>query len=51
MNENKIIELETTLAHHDQQITEMSEVITDQWKMIESLKRRIDKALAKIERL
>ncbi len=51
MNEEKIIEIETALAHHEQQINEMSEVITDQWKMIDALKRSLDKALAKIERL
>lgn len=51
MNEKKIIELETALAHHEQQITEMNEVITDQWKMIDALKRRLDKALVKIEQI
>lgn len=51
MNDDKIIDIETALAHHEQQITEMSEVITDQWKMIDALKSRLDKLLAKIERL
>ena len=51
MNEEKIIEIETAIAHHEQQLTEMSEVITDQWKMIDALKRALDKANAKIERL
>ena len=49
--ENKIIDIEIMLAHHEQQITEMNEVITDQWKTIDALKRSLDKALAKIERL
>ncbi|MGH1455897.1 MAG: SlyX family protein [Alphaproteobacteria bacterium] len=48
---DKIIDIEITLAHHEQQITEMSDLITDQWKMIEILKRRLDKALAKIDQI
>ncbi len=49
--EKKIIDIEITLAHHEQQIAEMSEVITDQWKMIDALKYRLEKALAKIEQI
>lgn len=47
--DDPIIEIETALAHHDMQIAEMSDVITEQWKMIDTLKRRLDKALAKID--
>lgn len=51
MDIEKLIEIETTLAHQDQQITDLNAVITDQWKDIDRLKRMLDKAMAKIERL
>tara|TARA_R110001592_G_scaffold27763_25_gene102937 strand:- start:17678 stop:17908 length:231 start_codon:yes stop_codon:yes gene_type:complete len=51
MTENKLIEIETTLAHHDQQLMEMSAVITDQWKEIETLKRKLSRAIDKIDQL
>lgn len=50
MNE-KITEIEITLAHQEQTITEMGDIITAQWKEIETLKKRLDKTLAKIEEL
>lgn len=50
MNE-KITEIETTLAHHEQTITELNDVITAQWQEIETLKKRLDKTLAKIEQI
>lgn len=49
MDQEKLTELETALAHHEQQIIEMSDVITDQWKMIDALKRKLDKVVAKME--
>lgn len=49
--EEKIKYIEMTLAHQEQTITELSDVITEQWKEIELLKRRLDKTLAKIEQL
>ncbi len=47
--DKKIIDIETTLAHHDQQIAEMNDVITDQWKQIEALKAKIARLGDKIE--
>ena len=47
----RLNDIETTLAHHDKVITELSDVINDQWKEIESLKRQITKANNKIEEL
>ncbi len=49
--ENKIIDIETTLAHHDQQIAEMSEIITDQWKQIETLNRKLLRLGDKMEQM
>ena len=51
MSDEKIIEIETTLAHHEQQIVEMSAVITDQWKEIDTLKRQLNRAMDKIDQL
>lgn len=51
MTDNKLIEIETTLAHHEQQIMELSGIITDQWKEIEALKRKLSRAMDKIEQL
>ena len=49
MDQEKITQIEIALSHHEQQITEMSDVITDQWKMIDALKRKLDKVMAKME--
>ena len=46
MAEEKIIAIETTLSHHDQQIQELSEMIGAQWKEIERLKRRLEDVMA-----
>lgn len=51
MTDSKLIEIETTLAHHEQQIMELSAIITDQWKEIEALKRKLSRAMDKIEQL
>ncbi len=51
MMDDKIIELEMTLAHQDQQITELNDVVTEQWKHIEVLRTRLDKALAKLDQI
>lgn len=50
-NENRIIELETTIAHHEQEIEQMSEVITDQYKMIQDLNSKVEKLFRKMDRL
>ena len=51
MDTEKIIDIETTLAHHEQQIAEMSTIITDQWREIEALKRKLSRTLDKIDQL
>jgi len=51
MDHNKLIEIETSLAHQEQQITELNAVITDQWAEIDRLKRLLNKALAKIDQI
>ncbi len=51
MDNNKLENIEVILAHQEQQINELNEVITEQWAQIELLKKRIKKVLLKIERL
>ncbi len=48
---NTLIDIETTLAHHEQQIEQMNAVITDQWKQIEMLEHKLSRAVNKIEQL
>lgn len=49
--EKRIADIEMTLAHQEQTITELNDVVTAQWKEIERLKKSLDKTLAKIEQL
>ncbi len=49
--EEKIINIETSLAHHEQQIAEMSEIITGQWKQIEALKAMLLRMGKKMEQM
>lgn len=47
--DKKLIDIETTLSYHDQQLAEMNDVITDQWKQIEKLKVALASLGDKIE--
>ena len=49
--DEKINNIETTLAHHDLQIQDLSEMISMQWKEIERLKLRLERADAKISEM
>lgn len=46
---DRIENLEITLAHQDQQIQDMSEMITAQWKEIDRLKRHIQQTEEKLQ--
>ncbi len=49
MADDRIIEIETRLAHHEKQIADLSEIAAAQWKEIESLRRQLGEALSRIE--
>ena len=49
MTEEKLNHIETTLAHQERQILDLSEMISQQWKEIEALKAHLQKANAKID--
>lgn len=48
MNEERLDNVETALAHHERQIADLSAMITDQWREIERLKRLLAAAQDKI---
>ena len=49
MSENRLENLEIILAHQEQQMQDMSEMITAQWKEIDRLKAKITRLEGKIE--
>jgi len=54
MTENKdlaarLIELESHLAHHERMINELSDVITQQWKTINGLTRKLDRLESRLQ--
>lgn len=51
MTDETLITIETTLAHHDQQIQELNDVIHQQWKDIEALKIQIGHLVQKLKEL
>lgn len=48
---DRINALEIKVAHQEQQITDLSEMVSEQWKIIESLKGSLSKADARLESL
>lgn len=51
MSDQKLITIETMLAHHEAQIEAMNDMIVKQWKEIDVLKKRLDRATDKIAEL
>ncbi len=47
----RLNEIEMTLAHQDKVIADLSDVINDQWKEIEALKRKLLETNNKIDEL
>ncbi|MBU0799620.1 MAG: SlyX family protein, partial [Alphaproteobacteria bacterium] len=47
MNNDRLDHIETTLAHQDQQIQDLSAMIAAQWKEIERLRRLLSAAQEK----
>lgn len=43
--------IEITLAHHEQQIADLSEMLNTQWQQIEALKRQLTMAQDKLKTL
>lgn len=50
-NDEKITDIEMALAHQEKTIADLSDVMNEQWKEIEALKRQLKKANTKIEEL
>ncbi|MCB1651126.1 MAG: SlyX family protein [Alphaproteobacteria bacterium] len=51
MNEKRLEEIESTLAHHEQSLQDLSDLVQVQWKEIERLKRHLERASDTIEDL
>ena len=51
MDDQKIIDIEMTLAHQEKVISELSDVINEQWKEIDRLKAELKKTNTKIDDL
>jgi len=49
--DEKIIEIETTLGFHDKTMQDLSDMINQQWKEIDFLKRQLETANGKIQEL
>ncbi len=49
MSEDRLNDIETALAHQDKTIADLSDVINDQWKEIELLKRKLSETNDKIQ--
>lgn len=49
--DDTITDIQTTLAFHEKQIMDLSDVINDQWAMIEKLQRKLEDAHNKIAEL
>lgn len=49
--EQRIEELEIRIAHHEKTLGELNDVITEQWKLIESLKRHIQRVEEEVQAL
>ncbi len=47
-NDSKFEKIEMAMAHHEQQIHDLSEMINEQWQQIEMLKRQLDRAHDKL---
>lgn len=50
-DENRLNDIEIALAHQDKVISDLSDVINDQWREIELLKRKLKETNNKIEEL
>ncbi|MBT5074023.1 MAG: SlyX family protein [Kordiimonadaceae bacterium] len=49
--QNRIDALEIKAAHQEQQLNDLSEMVSDQWKLIERLGGALSKADARLESL
>jgi len=49
MSDDKILHLETALAHQDQQIQDLHDALHTQWREIEDLKKKVAQLLQKVK--
>lgn len=51
MIEDRLDNIETTLAHQEKQILDLGDMLDRQWKEIDRLKRHLENAYAKLDAL
>lgn len=51
VTDEEMQKIEITLAHHEQQIADLSEMLNTQWQQIEALKRQLTMAQDKLKTL
>lgn len=51
MNDNTLQKIETLLAHQEQQITDLSDMVIAQGKEIDTLKRRLEQTQSKLAKI
>jgi len=49
MDESKVNSLEEMIAHHERQITELSDVVARQWDEIDALKAQLSRTQTKLK--
>ena len=47
----RLLEIESTITHQDQQIQDLSDMVGQQWKEIDRLKKHLSRATARLENL
>lgn len=50
-NETRLAEIEQILTHQDQQIQDLSDMVNQQWKEIDRLKKHLSQARTRLENL
>ena len=48
MDDDRLTKIEMAIAHQEQRLDDLSDMTTQQWEMIERLRRQLDHALQRI---
>lgn len=51
VNSERLAEIEQTITHQDQQIQDLSDMVSQQWKEIDRLKKNLSHAKQRLENL
>ncbi|VAV92902.1 hypothetical protein MNBD_ALPHA01-477 [hydrothermal vent metagenome] len=48
---DRLLEIESTITHQEQQIQDLSDMVNQQWKEIDRLKKHLSRATERLENL